>query len=284
MTADLLDGKYFLWRQGSVIPESFVRSKGWLDETGMPYFAIVVTHDCDCVAACEREPYLEILLGRKIDSADGSLTNAKSTRRLHLAWTDTLAGSEQMVELLAEPKSAILKKELFGIAPSAGYTLSSDHGRTLTRWLRARYDRATFPDEFIKRLSFVAEKIERATKTPVQASALHGLYFYHDPEGEISDPAEPYSLNIVVLFDSSKEGAADVAHSVAESLRESFERKYKTLETPDLGIQWNLIELSECEPVSDEDFTFVETLSYKLYRLDYISLRQSPQVPIPDAA
>jgi hypothetical protein len=253
--------EYYKWRQGSVVPDRFVRGKGWLDDEGIPFLAIVATHDCDCVADCEREPQLEILLGRKVEKADGSLVNAKSTRKLHLSFSHGVAGANQFVELTAIPKTPLAKSELAGVGPDEQYALDADNSRVLRNWLRARYDRASFPNEFMRRLEAVQEKIEKITKKAPEAVAVHGIYMYHDPDGEISDSSEPYYLDIAIVFNTRIEGSEYTATSVAAELKEAFERRYKTVETQSAGIQWESIELGACEPIADLDFSFASLMA-----------------------
>jgi hypothetical protein len=272
------------WRQGSVLPRSVVEAKGWLDAKGQPCVCIVATHDCDCVAAVEVEPYLELVRGRRVGIPDGSVSNAKSSRRLHIQLFDASLGKEQTIELVAEPKSALFKSELDGIDPDHSLVISNENLRVLKRWLQNRYERPTFPDSFNDRLAVVRDRIEKILKTEPRPSALHGIYMYYDPPGEVKDASEPYLLDIVLLYDTAKEGSAEDAQAAADQIREAFEKKFKIVDTPALGLQWDKIELRQCEAVSDLHFSFADLLEYTRWSVDHISLRQRPQVPIPDAA
>ena len=49
------------------------------------YIAVVISHDCDIAEQdIEAEPFIEVVIGRWIDSCDPNLSNSKSTRLLHL--------------------------------------------------------------------------------------------------------------------------------------------------------------------------------------------------------
>ena len=70
--------------------------------------AIVISHDCDLVQTPSVEPNVEIIVGRAIESPDGSFTYSKNPRKLHLECT---AGTQRfLVELVATDKMAVPKE------------------------------------------------------------------------------------------------------------------------------------------------------------------------------
>lgn len=69
------------WRQGSVLPEGAGIALHLFPDRDKKYFAMIVTHDCDCVADVTREPRTEIVVGTVIKKLDGTFTHAKSTRK-----------------------------------------------------------------------------------------------------------------------------------------------------------------------------------------------------------
>lgn len=74
------------WRQGSVVPsEAAVNLQLVKPEEAEAAVVIVISHDCDLANDnLETEPYVEVIIGRRIDKTNGNCTAAKSARILHL--------------------------------------------------------------------------------------------------------------------------------------------------------------------------------------------------------
>ena len=265
------------WRQGSVLQDSDTLSLGLINSLEEKHFAIVATHDCDCVAKEEDEPKLELIIGRQIakEAYDGSLTHAKSTRKLHLE----IAQQGIYIELSSATRTSVEKESLRGLSPSETWFLDVDQRRIFRRWLAARYDRVSFPDELAKRLKPVANHFKRVTKN--DGAAIIGFYIQFEPDAELkSEDSQPYSFRITVVYDSSKVGALEAAQRIAGSLQEKFEKEFKTLETVS-GTNWANIDLESCVAMSDFNFTLQDALSSYVYRLDDASLKLGEQGLIP---
>ena len=257
------------WRQGSVIAPKDANRLGLISEADK--FAIVITHDCDCVAGEGDEPLLEVMIGAEIPELNGNLTFAKSTRILHLG----LSGCNKQIEIHSSTRAIISKSVLSDISPALEFTISDQEKRTLARWLAARYDRAAFPDELIRRLEKVRKPFREAAKK--HGAQIIGIYVDFSPREELSpESIEPYELFIIVVYPSRTPGAAIPAKAIADKLRLKFEEKYKTV-AREAEREWNEIELSQCEIASDIEFTLQDAMSYSIYRLDDLSLRDDPQ-------
>jgi len=124
------------WRQGSVISGEAALSLGILADPISKRFAIVATHDCDCVAGEDEEPQLELIVGREIEKEefDGNLTLAKSTRRLHLE----IGQHGKYIELSSITKVSVDKTALLGTVPTQDLSINTDQRRIFRRWLAAR--------------------------------------------------------------------------------------------------------------------------------------------------
>ena len=149
----------------------------------------------------------------------------------------------------------------------------------LARWMAGRYNRAALPDVLVSRLQDVIDTFQKVSKK--YPFAILGLYLDYDPPFEISSEEEPYELRIAIVYSSRVDGASEAAHEAEETIRARFERKYKTVSTPNAGMQWRLIELSHCEAVADTSFSLRDALDYKLYHLEHMSLRQTPIAESP---
>lgn len=266
-------------RQGSVLPDYICRTLHLIHDDSVDAVLIVASHDCDCVRSLSTEPYIELMQGAIIASANGNFTNAKNSRALHL---ELIRNAEPIVvEIAAAPKLSISKSDLRGVSPDSSYEMSNRSKRTFSIWLRSRYSRTALPDELAKRLGVVKISIEDVGKA--SPYAIHQIYIYYEPRGETA-PTDIYEVQIFVVYDTEVEGAKSVAEAAAIKIQRRFELKYKAVETESLGVLWKDVFLSSCEAIPDTDFTFADMLSFEAYQLDHISLRQDPQGFIPEAA
>jgi hypothetical protein len=134
------------WRQGHVLAGETIDKLGLRDTRAPERTVVVITHDCDLAASPDKEPDIEVIIGRLVEKADGNFTHAKSPRVLHLAFTTP--GGPRVVELAATNKARIAKTDLIDHAPRRGWELDPTGLSILQRWLAARYRRTAFPDAF----------------------------------------------------------------------------------------------------------------------------------------
>jgi hypothetical protein len=188
------------WRQASVMSGETALALGLMTEPTAKRFAIVATHDCDCVTGEDEEPQLELIIGREIEKEefDGNLALAKSTRRLHLE----IEQHGKYIELSSITKGSIDKTALMGMVPSQDVSLNTDQRRVFRRWLAARYERVSFPDELVRRLRPVIDHFKKVSKN--NGANVIGIYIQFEPDQELErDSVEPYSFKIFVVYDSS---------------------------------------------------------------------------------
>lgn len=158
----------------------------------------------------------------------------------------------------------------------------SERGKkTLAFWLAARYQRITFPEALAQRLRPVEKAFKKAGESSPEA--LLGIYVDYSPKAELTSEAEPYEFDVVVVYDSSIEGAPQEAVSAASTIQNAFEKCYKVLDNA-AGRQWCKIELRSCVPASDVQFTLQDVMTYSMYRLEHISLKQDPASSVPHSS
>jgi len=265
------------WRQGSILTASAALLLGLITEPAAKRFAIVATHDCDCVTSEDEEPRLELILGREMEKEefDGNLALAKSTRRLHLE----IAQHDKYIELSSVTRTSVDKTDLLEVVPSQELTLSTDQRRVFRRWLAARYERVSLPDELVRRLKPVVDQFRKASKK--DGATVVGIYIQFEPDQELErDSLEPYSFKISIVYDSAKVGAAAAAERIAKSLEAKFVSEFKVVDTI-TGNHWNNIELESCSVRADIEFTLQEALSSYVFRLDDVSLKLGEVGQIP---
>jgi hypothetical protein len=193
------------WRQGHLLTLESARSLGLChsqspDETAV----MVISHDCDLAQEIANEPFCEIVVGRTIGAQDGNFANAKSVRRIHLKITRTPSGGEVVVELDAAAKTAISKERLAIHVPDKSLVLSYNEATKLRAWLSARYRRASFPDEFDRRLTKDAKKVYENLIKIFKATSddIIAVFFDVDEGAEVNrnGPEDAYELFVSLLY------------------------------------------------------------------------------------
>lgn len=270
------------WRQGHVLSPGSVAALGLsTPESSSRATAIAISHDCDLAQDAKNEPNVEIILGRIIDSANGNFSHSKNPRCLHLSCT---GGTDHVViELLATAKRSIPKEGGNGLArhaPDQKMRLTPKETTILQHWLAARYRRAAFPDEFDRRLDRetglreALAKILKPTSTHIRA-----VYFDVDEGEEHHRKGEDdcYALSIFLLYSTEIDPAA--AGKAARTATQAIEKVFKSKCCPN-GREWKWIELIECVPIADRAMSVQQSLEFKQWHADHISLRGDPPHPM----
>lgn len=277
------NNRQFIWRQGNVISPDVFKALGLLEpESGDQCFAVVVSHDCDLSAVQDKEPCVEVVVGKRIDKL-GSDSFGKTARRLHIEYYSK--DGPVAIELLATSKRSIEKHKLFATHPCRDIWLDGRGIGILQRWLASRYHRAAFPEAFENRLRMATSPGKRTLLKRIESVLADGgdhiraLLFDLDEGKDIerNGPEDVYQLGIVVLYDSLRDepAAVQVASKAAEDLEKLFEAAFHS---QDLG--WKNIRLMYCDPTSDSAITVAQREMLKQWRLEYMSLQDDPPQPM----
>jgi hypothetical protein len=264
------------WRQGYLLTDEAIKSLGLLQlEFKENTLVVVATHDCDLAQAPDREPHIEVIVGRRIESLDGNCTHAKSARTLHMQYE----GDEPLLaEFVNTAKHSILKKDLLNFKPVSSVKLSPQNLAIFQQWLASRYRRSAFPDEFERRLvneTKLAEKISKAIKP---SGALITAVFFDVDEGKDivhEKPDDSYLLDIILLHSAGSD--FNLAESAAIKVKEAIEKSFKEKLYNHRTGKWKWIELRYVDVISEEALTFRQSTLLKKWRLDHISLGAEPQ-------
>jgi hypothetical protein len=236
---------------------------------------MVVSHDCDLAQPIDSEPVVEIIVGRKISTANGNYAFAKNVRTLHLDCTR--ASTSSIIEIVAADKVFVPKDALQNYEPDPNILLSYEELVILQRWLAARYHRSAFPDEFNNRLRETG--LEKVLKDVCKKFGVHlRAIFFDVDEGEEVErigTADTYCLNIVLLYDTDNDAAVAEANAEEASILiiKAFEEKCRK------NLIWENIELQSCEVMSDQAITYRQALSFKEWRSENVSLKSKPPQP-----
>jgi hypothetical protein len=279
------------WRQGQLLTSEAIAA---LDLGGNPLpqdiAAVVISHDCDLAQSIETEPYAELIVGRYVDNAHGSFTHCKNLRRLHL---DCTAGpTPKTIELQVSNRTAVPKAtsgapSLSDHVPSDNVAMTYRERRILQRWLAARYERASFPDEFDRRLrdeTGVAERISAALKD--SGNDIAALFFDVDAGREIvkKTKQETYELSITMVYSTTVDPAKAerTANDAANRIKEIFARRCRSKDKDGNPGPWFRIELIDVDVISDEALTYAQSQLFVRWHADHISLRTDPLQPMLD--
>jgi hypothetical protein len=269
-----------VWSQGQILPPEAALAVQMIEaEKAGTHFPIVISHDCDLAAALEKEPHVEILIGRSIAKL-GAASNAKIARRLELLLQSR--SGPQVVELLAPEKRTLPKAKLCEYEPRQDLWLAPQDRLILQRWLAARYRRAAFPEAFETQLR---TKINRRTLVEhIEAILNEGgewircLLFELD-DGDIRErqgPEDVYQLGITVLYASSPDEPR--AYAAASSAAEALERIFARAFERQSGERAHRSRY--CDPISDSVLTVQQCETLIEWRLEYLSLATDPPQPM----
>ena len=261
------------WHQGSVLPDNASEVLALSHpESPERTFVVVISHDCDLAADPEREPLVELVTGRIIDAIKAD-SHAKSARRLQIEFQG-LQGPIA-VELLATHKSFVQKSDLAPFDPRADVNLDAQGLSILQRWLAARYRRAAFPDEFERRLK--EARLPRRIEKALNAAGKHVIAVFFDVDGgediQRNGPDDFYRLGIYLLYDTTQnEPEAEAAtRSASDQIEEAFEKAFRSKDN-----SWRNIRLEYCDVMSDQALSYGNSLHFKQWRLEHISLEDDP--------
>ena len=263
------------WRQGSLLTVETAKAVNVLhpeDPDGS--VVIVATHNCDLAQLPDKEPYVEVIVGRKIHKLDGNNTYAKSARTLNLKFE----GNEPLLaEFVITNKRFIQKTSLTGYQPNIDFYLSHSEFSTFQIWLASRYRRAAFPDEFERRMkdSGIASKIAKIAKQ--HGEKITAIFFDVDEGEEIthSTPTDTYLLDIILLYETEPDATS--AEDTANRAKASIEQAFKEKLYQEQSETWQDIELRDVDVVSEEALTYRQSTLLRKWNLDYLSLRTNPQ-------
>ncbi len=260
------------WRQGHLLTADAIRALG-LADTNTPAAVAVISHDCDLAQDPKTEPDVEVIVGRIVEKPDGNYTHAKNLRKLHLRYV--CEGQPMVVELQANGKQLVSKDGEAGLAgyrPLAGASLGSDEKGILQLWLAARYRRAAFPDEFDRRMGKETGLREQLAKIlKVRGEHVAAVFFDVDSGEEVQRHGadDTYTLSITLLYSTAVDPGA--AEREAQAAQAAIERVFKDCCHVGSG-RWRWIELRECEAMADTAMTYAQSVSFKKWQADHISL------------
>jgi hypothetical protein len=260
------------WRQGHVLSQECVQALGLANPDAPDRTCVVViSHDCDLANDdLQTEPNVEVIIGCLPKKGSGNYFWAKAPRTLHL---DAVHGDvPTVIELIATAKRLVPKSALAAFTADNTYSLSGKSLSTLRSWLAVRYNRASFPDPFVNRLS--QSKVDKGLAKLIEpiGQRLSAVYFDVDGGKEIDrSDGSPYDLKIVLTYPpgDDPEQTADEVEKLEASIETLFSKKHFD---PAIGV-WNGIAMTTCMSISEDDLTVSKTRLLTEWRLEYMTLK-----------
>jgi hypothetical protein len=226
-----------------------------------------VSHSCDL--ASSEEDRVELIVGREVSEVQATHQNGQSVRYLNLK-SELPGGGVDFALFQMKDRKLIAKEDLDRSTPWDRVSYATQQRGLLRRWMAQRYARSEFPDAFVTWLkdSRVLARLEKLAKQ--NSAALVGIYFDLEDDSERTNPDDPYSLGITVVYTADDEGAKEAARQVAEQISAEFDRRCR------VGDRWQWIELLNCEPASDLEFPLAASCEFRRWRLEHRSVCGEP--------
>lgn len=266
------------WRQGHLLPDEAIKTIGLPHpESPNDTVVIVATHDCDLAQDSDKEPNVEVIIGRRILKLDGNFTHAKTSRTLHIEFESKIPF---LTEFAIVEKCSIRKDALVAFNPKKRLRLSPPNLAIFQLWLASRYRRSAFPDEFEQRLieTKLSEKITKAVRP--HGKMITAVFFDVDEGQEVArtGPNDIYVLDIFLLHAIEPDffAAESAAKNAKTAIKQAFTKKLFDSQSH----KWQKIELRYIEVVSESGMTYHQSKFLKKWRLDHISLSADPQQPV----
>lgn len=256
-----------IWQQGFVLDGKDSVALGLISADELAKKAVIVaSHDCDLLEPKDIEPNCEIFVGKKIDRIDGTFSNAKNPRKLHLPFSG--GATSVMLELDARDRRIVDKDKVLSLQPDAQTQLLPTELWTLRSWLASRYFRPSYPDEFDRRLKAKPAEVHKRIANVIKTTGtdLVAVLFDIDTGESTTEKSddEVYSLSIFLVYDVTKDpGRAEAtAKKAAQSIKDIFrQRCFK-------DGKWQGIELRSCLPVSEDALTILQMRMTRTWYFD----------------
>lgn len=267
------------WRQGQVLDVAAMESLGLKhSESPAETAVVVISHDCDLANDnLKAEPFVEVVLGRRVPAVKGDFAWGKSPRTLHLEYRHS--GETVAIELVATEKLNIEKDLLASFTPDAAYQLSPKHLSVLRNWLSVRYNRAAYSDHFVDRMK--AAKLDEKLASRIRKYPDISSIFFDIDRGEENDHSDgsPHELSIILAYvpGNDPDATFDRVSPAEADIEQLFVERAYDQETE----TWKGITLRKCVVISEDDLTVSQARMLSQWRLEHMSLRADDGQPVP---
>lgn len=148
----------------------------------------------------------------------------------------------------------------------------------LRSWLAIRYNRAAFPDPFVKRMGKVGKALAKLVEP--QGALVSAIFFDVDGGKELDrSDGSPYDLGVVLAYapGADPDKAADAAVALETAVEKVFAEKHFDNATG----KWKDIVLKSCLSISEDDLPVSKAKLLMQWRLEHMTLRAEETQPAP---
>lgn len=267
------------WRQGQVLGFNAAQSLG-LEHPDYPMdtAVVVISHDCDLANEnLEAEPFVEVIVGRKVAKEKGDFAWGKSPRTLHLEYNQN--GSPVFLELVATQKARIQKNLLATFNPDTSFQLLPKPLSGLRYWLSVRYNRAAYTDHFVDRMK--GAKLDEKLANRIRKYPAISTIFFDIDQGEEKDHADgsPHELSIILAYVPGDD--PDATYDQVSPAEDEIEQLFIDRVYDEKTETWQGIALRGCVLISEDDITVSQARTLSQWRLEHMSLRADDDQPTP---
>lgn len=250
------------WKQGSLLGRDdcqHVLPEELFDEDVL--FALLLNQDCDIVRDEGTEPALEFIPCRLLDKVNGNFLHGRNPRTFHI----DVEGGRVAFSIDIRERCFISKEDVASLEPTPlTPALEPTTVSAITQWLGKRYTRSAFPDEFNRRWSSGAKKLDRLGKKQV-SKPVTAVYVALEPADEELGDGEEYELYVYVAYrDDSKKG----------DVHAFFDKLCELIESCD-GLD---LDLGQCAVKNHFEITLADLEEMRRWDLDYRSIAADTDV------
>ncbi len=267
-----MDRRDFKLRQGGVLNDESIKRLDLIDVSVSDGFPVIITHDCDLLH--EKEEFVEVIIGRKIENPESVYENAKNPRCLHLQFTSPSDQKPVYLELRFSTRKSVPQNDFSKLRQKESIlNISEDNHRTLKHWLASRYGRPAFPDAFEDRLrtkkggKTVEQQIAKILK-PVERH-IRGVFFNLGEHRNVELREDvPYILIITIVYVDESGGTTARKESkiAAQKIESLFVDVYGAAENA------TKISLEACNSISELHMPLSVLRRVDQWRLEYLSI------------
>ncbi|RME60134.1 hypothetical protein D6779_02740 [Candidatus Parcubacteria bacterium] len=257
------------WKQGACLhirdlptehQQYLIDEKGWSDDD----LLIVVMQSCDVVnSSLEKEPFIELIKAVPSDSYNGQLINAKNPRKLQIEAPQPLGKSHLLLHI---HDRIVLDRRFIETTVLNPLCLDGEQLQILKTWLGARYNRASFPDKFMKwanqGISKLRDRLDKQVDREHICKYVEGIYMRVEPDRELDDGG-CYDLHCFALISPSTPPKAQ------EKIQAAMEEFVSKLPEGKISVQ-----TEDSLVMNTAEVTVQEIVEYKRFYFDELSLKR----------
>lgn len=161
---------------------------------------IISTYDCAVINPCfDSEPWINVLIAKKIETQDKQFQNGRNERRLH--FSIDFDGKELSFEVNAASIFQFERNKLLELEKHNSYIIRPDASFSLKHWLAERFRRDVWPDAFNSSI----EKAEKKLKSFYKRYNLYlsGVYLELDTWDD-KPKNEKYVISVIIVIEDGK--------------------------------------------------------------------------------